>query len=309
MSYSRFTLSALIAVAFALQLSVAHAKTVVDGIALIVNESIVTLSEYNRKEERIKRREPRSPKEEIVNTIISEILINQEAGKNGISVSERELEAAVDGFRKSLNLDDAGFAKMLVEKNITLKDFSHDMRLQILTNKLVENEVARKRISIDDKTIEDAYMQTNPDADRSAQVKIAHILMPDESKNSLAEAEKIAKRAKSGEESFAALAKKHSVEARTADRGGNLGYFKYDQLIGPLQKAVEGANVGDINGPVLSKSGFHIVKVLAIKQEGILVPLEIKNSLIEQIAMQKTEQILLSIIEKGFKNSYIEIKI
>lgn len=287
----------------------ARAKKVVDRVAIVVNDSVVTLSEYRQKEERIKRRKPETSKDEIVNTVISEILIEQAAARNEISVSKQEMQDSLNEMKKSLELDDEGFVQMLAEKNTSFKEFFADMRLQILTRKLVQSEIARRGISIDDEKVEQVYMKINPDASRAPQVRIAHILMPDESERSLADAKEVARRAKSGEEDFAALAKEHSVDIRTSDKGGDLGYFEYGELITALQKAVEGAGVGDINGPVRSKAGFHIVRVLAIKREGVLVPPEIKNVLIEEMAMQETERIISSVIESGFEASHIEIKI
>jgi len=287
----------------------ARAQTVVDRVAIVVNDSVVTLSEYRQKEERIKRQKPETSKDEIVNTVISEILIEQAAARKEISVSKQEMQDSLNEMKKSLELDDAGFVQMLAEKNTTFKEFFGDMRLQILTRKLVQSEIARRGISIDDEKVEQVYMKINPDASKAAQVRIAHILMPDESERSLADAKEVARQAKSGEEDFAALAKEHSIDIRTADKGGDLGYFEYGELIAALQKAVEGAEAGDINGPVRSKAGFHIVRVLAIKREGIIVPPEIKNVLIEEMAMQETERIISSVIESGFETSHIEIKI
>ncbi len=308
-SCSKFLLSAVVAAVLTAHSGDVHAKTFVDGIAIVVNDSIVTLSEYKRKEKMIKNRLPETSGDEIINSFISEILIEQAARKNGIKVSKEEIMSSVADFKKSLNLDDEELVKMLGERDTTFKEFSNEMKLQILTRKLVQSEVARKGLSLDDKRVEEVYKRINPNASRAAQVRIAHILMRSGSRVALEKAKQVAETARNGEKAFGELANMHSVDATTAERGGDLGYFKYDELIKPLYKAVDGADTGDINGPVESRAGFHIVKVLAIKPEGVLIPPEIKGDLVEKMAMQETELILSSLIERGFNASHIEVKI
>lgn len=287
----------------------AAAKTVVDGIAIVVNDTVVTLSEYRRKAERIRRQEPEMPKDKVVQTVIGDVLVKQAAAKNKIEVSGTEIREAISRFKQSLDLDDAGLVAMLGEKNYTFNEFFEDMKFQILTTKLVQSEVARRGLLVDDEKIEAVYRKINPGADTSAQVRIAHILVPNDSGDSLGEARELAETARSEGANFARLAEDHSVDARTANDGGDLGYFKYDELIGPLRKAVEGAEPGDVNGPVVSRAGLHIVKVLSIKPEGVLIPAEVKEILVEELAMKEAELIISSIIEKGFETSHIDTRI
>ncbi len=311
MRQTRYILSiAAIATLFlALQTGGARAQTFVDGIAVIINDFVVTTSEYEQKRRKIERQVPEVSKTDVVNNIISEIIILQETKKRGIEVSAEELKAAADEIKNSLKLNDEGFMKMLAGKNSSLKEFFDEIKLQILSRKLIQSEVALSGLSIDDKKIEQYYMLKNPGADTAARVRIAHILMPREDESSLGKAKQIAHKAQSGGEDFAVLAKKHSVDISTAEKGGDLGYFKYEELIKPLLQAVDGAQTGDINGPVESKFGFHIVKVMSIKEEGTIVPEELKNALVEEIATKESERIISSLIEKGFKSSHIDIRI
>ena len=44
-------------------------------------------------------------------------------------------------------------------------------------------------------------------------------------------------------------------------RGGNLGWFGKGQMVKPFEEAAIIAQAGDIVGPVLSRFGYHIIKV------------------------------------------------
>ena len=286
----------------------APAKEKIDGIAIVVNNSIITLSEYRKKEASIRKQSPEATKDQIVSSIISEQVMMNIAAEKNITVSAEEIKAALEAFKESLGLDDVSFVQSLGERSMTLEEFFAEMRIQLITKKLVQYEVERQGLTIDDKAVEDYYLKHNPGADRSPQVRIAHILMPAGGSAERKAAERIAEEARAGKP-FEELARRHSMDARTAPEGGDLGYFRRDELILPLQKAVEEAGAGDIGGPVLSDAGFHIVKVLAVKEEGVMVPPEIKTALIDEMISRETERIISTLIEKGLNSSLIDVRI
>ncbi len=65
---------------------------------------------------------------------------------------------------------------------------------------------------------------------------------------------------------FATLADSYSEDpgnAVTVDsgRGGNLGWFSKGQMVTPFEEVAFKAKVGDIVGPVLTRFGYHVIKV------------------------------------------------
>lgn len=65
----------------------------------------------------------------------------------------------------------------------------------------------------------------------------------------------------SGNDKFAAVAKKTSEDPSAADNGGDLGYFTSLQMVYPFETAAFKANVGDITMPVRTRFGYHILKI------------------------------------------------
>jgi parvulin-like peptidyl-prolyl isomerase len=94
-------------------------------------------------------------------------------------------------------------------------------------------------------------------------VRASHILMrtnPNGNNDSVkALAAEVLKRAKGGE-SFASLAQQYSSDG-SAQRGGDLGYFKKGAMVKPFEDAAFATPVGQITGPVESQFGYHIIKV------------------------------------------------
>ncbi|MCU0324439.1 MAG: peptidylprolyl isomerase [Spirosomaceae bacterium] len=71
----------------------------------------------------------------------------------------------------------------------------------------------------------------------------------------------IRNRALAGED-FSKLAGEFSQDKKTAQKGGDLGWFTALQFIYPLEKAAYETSVGDISMPFRTKGGFHIIKVI-----------------------------------------------
>jgi parvulin-like peptidyl-prolyl isomerase len=98
----------------------------------------------------------------------------------------------------------------------------------------------------------------------------SHILIgfgPSNNKDSAkAEAEKILKKARSGED-FAKLAQEFSEDKGSARNGGDLGFFGKGKMVKPFEDAVFAAKVGQIVGPVESQFGYHIIKVTDKKSD------------------------------------------
>ena len=66
---------------------------------------------------------------------------------------------------------------------------------------------------------------------------------------------------------FGELANTHTEDpgnqvSPDSGRGGNLGWFSRGQMVKPFEDAAFAASVGDIVGPVLSRFGYHIIKII-----------------------------------------------
>lgn len=74
------------------------------------------------------------------------------------------------------------------------------------------------------------------------------------------EAEQLKERLDKGAD-FHQLAKKHST-CPSGKKGGDLGEFRKGDMVGPFDKAVFTGPLLKVQGPVKTKFGFHLIKVL-----------------------------------------------
>ncbi|HEX7342722.1 MAG TPA: peptidylprolyl isomerase [bacterium] len=86
-----------------------------------------------------------------------------------------------------------------------------------------------------------------------------------DSANILQHAEELLQRARQGED-FAELARENSDD-RSAENGGDLGFFERGRMVPEFDEAAFSTPVGGITGPVQSRFGYHIIKVTEKKTE------------------------------------------
>ncbi|MDE2040134.1 MAG: peptidylprolyl isomerase [Elusimicrobia bacterium] len=72
-------------------------------------------------------------------------------------------------------------------------------------------------------------------------------------------AQEIAKKARAGAD-FARLARKYSLDAKTAAAGGRMTTTLYGEIIPDLADTIFRMRVGEVAGPIKSKFGYHIIK-------------------------------------------------
>ncbi|HCA27239.1 MAG TPA: peptidylprolyl isomerase [Betaproteobacteria bacterium] len=76
---------------------------------------------------------------------------------------------------------------------------------------------------------------------------------------------KLLKEAQAHPARFAQLAAANSQDPGSARKGGDLGFFTRGEMVKPFSSAVFSMRKGEIAGPVASKFGFHIIKLVAVK--------------------------------------------
>src|SRR6185436_14465509 len=127
---------------------------------------------------------------------------------------------------------------------------------------------------------------------------VSHILV-----KSKDEADKILVEARKSPAKFGELAKQHSLDTGTAERGGDLGAVTRESLDPKLAEAVYAMKNGEI-GVAESKFGFHVVRVgvQAGRARGLD---EVRKELTEELTRQKASRRFAEVGE-AFSNTVYE---
>jgi peptidyl-prolyl cis-trans isomerase D len=130
--------------------------------------------------------------------------------------------------------------------------------------------------------------------------------------------EDIAARIRKGA-SFAEMAKKYSQDPGSARKGGDLGFFSKGMMVKPFQEAAFKLKVGQISKPIRTKFGYHLIKLIAIRDDGkqrrvrhILIKPEkvvqpfakVKSQIVRAVQLQHADKIFYQDADKLDRLSY-----
>ena len=287
-----------------------HSREQVDRVVVVINDDVITLTEFMESANKngINLDEPGTDYK-YLEQIIDKTIIEQEAEKAGVTVTDEEVDETLKELKAQYNLDEAQMKKALKKQNMSEANFKEQWRFQLLTQKLIAKRI-KGSIAVTDKEVEDYYRQTYGDYEEGggSEFRIAHILILNDSPGAKQKATEIADKAKSGED-FAKLAKEYSQDTMSAQSGGDLGYFKKGDLVESLEFAVKDVQVNEVVGPVLSPGGFHIIKVLDRKDSKTGIPQTYSQEIRTNLYNQKAEAMLKTYLADIKESAFIERKL
>ena len=116
------------------------------------------------------------------------------------------------------------------------------------------------------------------------QRRASHILV-----KSKEEADKLLQEVKKAPGRFAELAKKHSQDAGSAEKGGDLGWFGPGMMVKPFEDAVFKLGQNEMQ-VVESEFGFHVVRMTGVQSAKARPYEEVKQELAGELARQKGQR-------------------
>lgn len=129
------------------------------------------------------------------------------------------------------------------------------------------------------KAVKEYFESNKTEFNKEARVKARHILISHKgarnasgaaANRSEEEAKALAatvlSEAKKGGADFSALAAKYTDEASGKTKGGDLGFFKKEQMVKEFSDAAFAMKAGEISGPVKSPFGYHIIRVDTVEE-------------------------------------------
>lgn len=198
---------------------------------------------------------------QVLDAVILEKLIEEEAKTKRIDTSDGEIEEYVNEVAQRNNMDRAAFEAALQSEGKSIADYRRQVRVEILKSKILSSSV-RGSVSVSDAEIEN-YLKENPDAaPAGASVKLRQIMIKTEGRSEQEAEEKIKtirEKVEDGED-FADTARAIS-EAPDASDGGLLGVVAEKDLSAEIFDAIATLDAGEISEVVKTGAGFHLFKV------------------------------------------------
>ena len=297
---------------------------VVDRVVAVVNQEIITLSELEKwidpfkekivAEDRLEKQEKvQTLRQELLEKLIEEKLIDQEAKKLGIKVSSKEIEATLDTVRQRNNATREQLEKALIAEGLTLESYKKQIEKGLRRRKLISSEV-KVETKPGEKELREFYQKHIDRYRINETFRPAHILFVvpkeatgEEIRGIRKKCESILSKIKGGDD-FGEMALLYSQDASSKSRG-ELGYFKKGELLPVFEREALRLKVGEVSGVVRTEFGFHIIKLLDRKGVDPLPFEEVKAKVEADYYDVETENAFKKYLSTLREKSIIEIKL
>jgi peptidyl-prolyl cis-trans isomerase SurA len=284
----------------------APSGTVVNTIAAIVNDEVITLYEVELVAQPVIREAEKksavdaSVRSQIRRTaldrLIEKRLLEQKTRELNLKVSDEELKQAIEDVKRQNNMaSQEVLIAALAGQGLTYEQYRTQLREQIEKLKLVSMEVKAKIHVSESEML--AYYEANQskytldDTFRARHIffKANEKTAPADLKVTMATALMVLAEAKSGKD-FVELAKSYSEDPAARKDGGDLGSFKKGDMMPELEASILAMKPGDVSELVYTPTGFHIIK-LEERTSGKVKPFEsVKSEIEETLYRKKSEE-------------------
>jgi peptidyl-prolyl cis-trans isomerase SurA len=298
-----------------------YGQETVEAIVAIVNDDVITLFEYKSEHESLYQflrsqlqgeefsKQYEAQKKELLERMITERLLLQEAGKSNINVNE-QLRMYIDNIKTQYNIgSDEELRRQMAQQGVDFEVWRRQQEKALLQQAVIFSEVGRN-IVIDETDVVNYFDQHPDEFTDPTEYKLRAISISSEEKNDdevRTKIQEIDEKLAAGED-MATLASQYS-EGPEKESQGDLGTFKQGELAGPLQNAVENLEAGDMTSWIQMPNGWYRIK-LEEKKESRLKPFEeVKSEIENKLYNQEQQKKIQEYVEELKKRSYIKILI
>lgn len=311
--------------------------TVVEEIVARINNAIITRADLRHAEasleDEIKQMNPPPPnpeellaqrRKDLLKDQIDQQLLIQKGQDMGIT-ADTEVIKRLDEIRKQVGAKSMEeLEDVAKQQGVSFEDFKNNLKNQIITQQVIGQEVG-SHVQVSQQDIKDFYEAHKKDMEQPEQVRLSEILVPvalpkgadgKELPNAepdpqavaaaQAKADELYKQIKGGAK-FEDVAKANSG-GPTADKGGDLGYFKRGTLAKELEDKTFAMKAGEYTEPIRTKQGFVILETTEHQVAGVPDLKQVSDQIHERLYYQRLEPALQAYFKKLREDAYIDVK-
>ena len=296
---------------------------VINAIAAVVNDEIITLYEVNREAAPVIREAEKKSaldaagrsqiRRTMLDRLVEKKLVEQKIKELNIKVSEEEIRQAIDDVKKQNSMTQEALVAALANQGLSFDQYRSQIVEQLEKLKLVSMEV-RSKIHVVESEKREYYEANHAKYTEDETFRARHIFFrindkapATDIKRAMTTALAVLAEAKSGKD-FIELAKTHSEDPAAVKDGGALGPFKKGDMLPELEQTILTMKPGEISELVYTTAGFHVIK-LEERVSGKLKPYESVSAEIEETLYRKKSEERFSLWAKELRGkASVEIK-
>lgn len=249
---------------------------------------------------------------DVLDGIILEQLIDEKIKAAKIVVTDADADAKIEEIMTMNKMTIDQIKEQLAKKNVTFDDFKEQLKKNVGIEKVIDVEMkaAGKSSAVTDADAKKFYDDNAAQFSTPEQVRASHILIKADMKDEAAKAEAKKKaegilvKARGGED-FAALAKEHSEDPGSKDKGGEYTFGR-GRMVKPFEDTAFSLEVGKISDPVETTFGYHIIKLSEKIPAKVTEFDEVKERLITDLVRRKKSEFWSTLRPKIQEDAKIE---
>lgn len=235
--------------------------------------------------------------QKVLHSAIDEKIKLQEAAKNGIIISPKEIDTAIIGFEKNNKMPAGSHKKMLKEAGISESAFRQQFQSDLAWLKLVRRK-NMEGSEITQKEIETELTAATKDLNSPKRMVSEIFIRKDKAKN----LDDLVSNLRQ-DPRFELYAMQFS-DSPSAGSGGKLGWINVGKFEEPLEKALANMKEGEISNPILCGNGYYILRLEknfdpVIEKPFVPSPADMKAFLINKKSEVFTQNYIQSLRQKA----------
>ena len=335
------------------------AGQVVEEIIARVNNQIITRSEYERSKDQlkdeVKQQDPKDPdkayadrEKDVLRDLMDQQLL-LEKGRDLSINGDTDLIKQLDQMRKDMKLESLeDLEKEATKQGISWEDFKQTQRNQIITRKVIGEEVGG-RLAISKDEEQKFYDEHKSEMEQPEFIRLSEILVAPKTvapaatpaaapavtdpnaatpgaSNGQPAVDEAARQARDAAALSAAEAKANDLlkqihdganfedvakkfsDGPSAADGGALGMFKRGQLAKELEDKTFAMKAGDVTDVIRTKQGYVILKVIDHQMAGVPPMKDVLPKIQDALYYQKLQPALRAYLTKLREDAYIDVK-
>lgn len=285
----------------------------VDGVVAVVNGMIITKYDFDERMRPVYEQtrgrqlstdevsQIASLRQKILQQLVDDILIQQDAERYKLTITDAEVEKQIKEFMAKRNLSEDEFKKQLDSQRMSREEFSRNMRRDMIRHRLIGGVVSSK-VVVTDSEVEQRYNERKAEFSKDSMVQLAIILVP--AKMSALE---LKSEIESGKMTFAEAANKYS-QGPGAGNGGDIGFIAWKNLAPEWNAALAGLKPGEITPPVNVQEFTGLLQVISLK-EGEELPLDsVREQIYQSLQEAKFEKVFQEYMQKLRDKAVVEYR-
>ncbi|NPV92633.1 MAG: hypothetical protein HPY50_17845 [Firmicutes bacterium] len=239
-------------------------------------------------------------KENVLDGMIDERLLLQEAKQRGIAIAKEQIQTKVDQDKAMVGGEQAYQDLLKEQLQMTEAEFRVEMENQMIIEELYKQVVAGQQVTPQE--ISDYYEKNQSQFMTLEQIRASHILL-----NTEEEAKAVIAQLKGGA-NFEDLAVQKSIDPSAKENKGDLGYFDQESnLVPEFMEAAVALKAGQTSqSPVKTQFGYHVIRVVDRKPAKQMTLEETTDSISDQLKQDKESTVFQKFIDDLEANAKIQ---